>query len=396
MKIIVLLLGLLSAFGPLSIDMYLPAFPLIAEEFNTDLSNIQLSLSSFLVGIALGQIFYGPLTDRFGRKKPLYAGLIIYCLASIFCALSINAEQLIYLRLFQALGSCAGMVISRAVVRDLYRPQDAAKVFSLLMLIMGVAPILAPVAGGVVSSLFGWRAIFWILSIISGLSFILMFFFLKETHEEVVPLNTQTIFKNYGLIIRDRSFIANALGLAFTNAGMFSYITGSSFVFVEHFGVGPTTFAWIFGLNAAGIIGASQLNGLLLSRFKANSILQSVLIYGAFAGLLLFTAGNVNPPMIVICLGLFLYLPTMGIVGPNASALALSNQKKLAGSASALLGTVQFTISGMMSALVSTFHDGTIRPMCTMIFICATLAFLSHYFFRTRSTRTEEIALSHS
>lgn len=382
MNIVILLLGLLSAFGPLSIDMYLPSFPLIAKEFNTDLSSIQLSLSSFLVGIALGQIFYGPLTDRFGRKKPLYTGLIIYCLASIFCALSSNADQLVYLRFLQALGSCAGMVISRAVVRDLYKPQEAAKIFSLLMLIMGVAPILAPVAGGIISGILGWRAIFWVLSIISAVSLFLMYLYLRETHEEVIPLNSKTIVTNYFKIIKDRSFIGNALGLAFTNAAMFSYITGSSFVFVEHFGLAPTTYSWIFGINAAGIIFASQLNGFLLSKFEAISIIRNVFIYALVAGACLVLMGLMNAPLIPICLGLFLFLPVMGIVGPNASALALSNQKKLAGSASALLGTIQFSISGLMSALVSTFHDGTIRPMCTMIFICALMAFLFHNLFR--------------
>lgn len=385
MKIIILLLGLLSAFGPLSIDMYLPAFPLIASSFGVELSSVQLSLSSFLVGIALGQIFYGPLTDRFGRKKPLYGGLTIYFLASICCALSVNAEQLIYFRFFQALGSCAGMVISRAVVRDLYRPQDAAKIFSLLMLIMGVAPILAPVAGGFVSSFFGWRAIFWILSMISGLSFLLIHFYLKETHEEVIPLNTKTIIKNYSAIMRDRSFLANSLGLAFTNAGMFAYITGSSFVFVEYFGVGPAHYSWIFGLNAAGIIGASQLNGWLLAKYQATTIIKTVFVYGLVVSFMLFTLGLTNPPMLLLCFGLFIYLPIIGIIGPNASALALSNQKKLAGSASALLGTIQFTISGSMSAMVSVFHDGTIRPMCTIIFISSLMAFLTHYFLRPRS-----------
>ena len=386
MKMIILLLGLLSAFGPLSIDMYLPAFPLIAQNFGVELSRVQLSLSSFLVGIALGQIFYGPLTDRFGRKKPLYAGLLIYCLASFCCALSVNAEQLIYFRFFQALGSCAGMVISRAVVRDLYRPQDAAKIFSLLMLIMGVAPILAPVLGGFVSSLFGWRAIFWILSLISALSFLLIHLYLKETHSEVVALNRKSIIKNYATILKDRAFLSNSLGLAFTNAGMFTYITGSSFVFVEYYGLSATHYSWIFGMNAAGIIAASQLNGFLLAKLKAATIIKTVFIYALVVSFSLFALGLVDPPMLLLCLGLFIYLPIIGIIGPNASALALSNQKKLAGSASALLGTIQFTVSGSMSALVSVFHDGTVRPMCTIIFISSLMAFLTHYFLKPRST----------
>ena len=387
MNIIVLLLGLLSAFGPLSIDMYLPAFPLIAKEFGVNMNEVQLSLSAYLIGIAIGQIFYGPLTDRYGRKKPLYIGLAIYCFSSFLCAVSTDVQHLIIYRFFQAVGSCAGMVISRAVVRDLYKPQDAAKIFSLLMLIMGVAPILAPVFGGFLSEASGWRSIFWVLCSISALTFLLMFFLLKETHQEVIPLSSKSMVNNYFQIVRDREFLSNALGLAFTNAGMFSYITGSSFVFVKYFGVSPTTYGWIFGLNAFGIIGCSQLNGVLLSRFQAEKILKSVLIYGVIAGALLSFYSLINPPMLLICIGLFLYLPIMGIIGPNASALALSNQKKLAGSASALLGTIQFSISGIMSALVSTFHDGTIRPMCFIIFACAFLAFATHYFIgKPRST----------
>lgn len=389
MNIIVLLLGLLSAFGPLSIDMYLPAFPLIAKEFGVNMNEVQLSLSAYLIGIAIGQIFYGPLTDRYGRKKPLYTGLFIYCISSLLCATSNDVTHLITYRFFQAVGSCAGMVISRAVVRDLYKPQDAARVFSLLMLIMGVAPILAPVLGGFLSDTSGWRSIFWVLCSISALTFLLMFFLLKETHQEVIPLSPQNMLRNYSQIIRDRSFLSNALGLAFTNAGMFSYITGSSFVFVKHFGVSPTTYGWIFGMNAFGIIGCSQINGILLSKFNADKILKSVLLYGVLAAGLLSLLSVINPPMILICLGLFLYLPIMGIVGPNASAMALSHQKKLAGSASALLGTIQFSISGLMSALVSTFHDGTIRPICFIIFICAFMAYACHHFVGHKaSTKT--------
>ena len=369
MNIVILLLGLLAAFGPLSIDMYLPALPEIARDFGSSLSSIQLSLSSFLVGIALGQIFYGPITDRFGRKKPLYVGLGVYAVASFFCATTKSVDGLIFFRFMQALGSCAGMVISRAIVRDLYRPHESAKIFSLLMLIMGVAPILAPVAGGYLSLALGWRSIFWVLMGISIITMVLIFFFMPETHVKDQNYRLSHAFKNYLEILKDKQFTGYTISLSFIYAGMFAYITGSAFVFIEHYGLTPGEYSVVFGANAFGLIFFSQVNGKLLRKYTPEYLINLTLPFTVMAGVLVLFVGVINGPLWAMCVALFLYILTMGIIAPNAAACALANQKKLSGSASALMGTIQFTVAGLCSSLVSQMHDETIRPMT--IVICA-------------------------
>jgi len=355
MNIIIFVLALLTAFGPLSIDMYLPALPEIARQFSVELSSVQLSLASFLIGLSCGQIFYGPLTDRFGRKKPLYFGLILYGVSSIFCAVSGSVDSLILFRFMQALGSCAGLVISRAIVRDLYRPHEAAKVFSLLMLIMGLAPILAPIFGGFLSESLGWRSIFWVLSAISLVTLIAVHFFLKETHVPDTEGCKTNVLKNYAQIMSDKGFLGHTLSMSLIYGGMFAYITGSPFVFISHYGLTPNQYSWVFGINAFGLIAFSQVNGRLLRKNNPEFILKKVYPFAALAGLLLFLIGFYNGPFWGMCVGLFLFILNMGMIAPNAAASALANQKKFAGSASALMGTIQFIIAAIMSSLVSPF-----------------------------------------
>ena len=379
MNIIILILGLLSAFGPLSIDMYLPALPKIALDFGVPLSSVQLSLASFFVGIAMGQIFYGPFTDRFGRKKPLYFGLVLYAVASFLCATTNNVDDLIVYRFIQALGSCAGMVISRAIVRDLHQPHESARIFSLLMLIMGVAPILAPVMGGMLSSTFGWRSIFWILTTVSCLTLAAIHFFLKETHVPDENFKLSHTFRNYLEILKDRNFTGYAFSLSFIYAGLFAYITGSSFVFMELYGLTPVQYSWVFGINAFGLIFFSQVNGRLLRKYSPENIIKMVLPITGGAGLLIMLVGLMNGPLLALCVTLFIFILTLGMIAPNASAAALSLQKKSAGSASAMMGTIQFTVSAICSSLVSHFHDGTIRPMTGIMFTCSVLALFFYW-----------------
>lgn len=380
MNLVILILGVLTAFGPLSIDMYLPALPQIAHDFGAPLNTVQLSLASFFIGIATGQIFYGPITDKFGRKKPLYVGLTLYLMASIFCASGNSVESLIAFRFLQALGSCAGMVISRAMVRDLYPPHESAKVFSLLMLIMGVAPILAPVAGGVLSASLGWRAIFWVLAGISFITLLSVIFFLRETHEPKEEVLLRRTFHKYYEILQDKTFTGYTLSLSFIYAGMFAYITDSSFVFIEHYGLTPNQYAWVFGTNAFGLIFFSQVNGKLLRKRNPAELLNFIIPISALAGVVVLLQGLVNGPLWSMCLSLFLFILTLGMIAPNGSACALTNQKSNAGSASALLGTFQFTISAIFSSLVSHLHDGTIRPMCFVICLCGALSWLCYWF----------------
>lgn len=377
-NVVILILGALTAFGSLSIDMYLPSFPAIAKDMHTSLSSVQLSLASFFVGLAFGQIFYGPITDRYGRKKPLYVGLGIYTVASLVCAFTKSVEMLVLFRFLQALGACAGLVIARATVRDLFSQQDTAKVFSLLMLIMGVAPIVAPLVGGYVSAAFGWRAIFVLLALFSALCLLAVIFIMPETHRPDGRVRLQDSIKIYGKILRDRHFMGYALAAGSAQAGMFAYVTGSSFVFIDLYGIPAENFGWIFGANALGLIFFSQVNGRLLLRFGYEQILRKSLIAIAFFSLVLGVAGLMGAGFWTIAITLFLFLATMGMVSPNSSAGAMATQKQSAGSGSALLGTLQFTAAASASALVSKLHDGTIMPMVGIISFCGILSLVIH------------------
>lgn len=370
MKSLILILGLLTAFGPLSIDMYLPALSAIAQEFNSPISSIQFSLSSFFIGLAIGQIFYGPITDRFGRKKPLYIGLVIYIGASILCAQAQSPYELAVYRFIQALGSCAGMVISKAVVRDRFEPRDAAKTFSLLMLIMGIAPILAPALGGQMLQWASWRAIFYFLAVSSAITLALVFFILPETHKAEEKTRLRDTFSIFAEILKDRNFIGYSLACSIAYGGMFAYITGSAFVFIEYFGFSPSAYSILFGVNASGIILFSQVNGLALRKHMPAQILKTLFPTSAFLGLCLLLCGLYLPSKYAIIPCLWAFLASMGMMFPNSTACALAAQKR-AGSASALMGTIQFSASALISAAVSFFHNETLVPMTSIVGICA-------------------------
>lgn len=394
MNILILILGLLAAFGPLSIDMYLPALPEIAKDFGAPLSSVQLSLASFFVGIAIGQIFYGPFTDRFGRKRPLYIGLALYGIASFLCATTSQVEGLILFRFLQALGSCAGVVISRAIVRDMYKPHESAKIYSLIMLIMGVAPILAPILGGFLTHVAGWRSIFWILTALSFITMAAIAVFLKETNGPDESVKFTRTFHVYLEVLKDQTFLAFTIPLSFVYAGMFAYITGSPFVFIEYFKFSPADYSILFGVNAFGLILFSQINARLLRKFSPDQIITKTLPVTALAGLVLFLTGVYHLPVWVICPFLFIFILTMGLIAPNAAACALANQKKSAGSASALMGTIQFTISALCSSLVSKLHNGTVMPMMSVMFGCSLIAVILFMILKKNSATSEISSLS--
>ncbi|RYZ55323.1 MAG: Bcr/CflA family multidrug efflux MFS transporter [Proteobacteria bacterium] len=370
------ILGTLTAFGPLSIDMYLPAFPEIAKEFVAPIASIQLSLTSFFIGLATGQVLYGPLIDRFGRKPPVYLGLVIYVLASIACAFAPNTELLITARFAQALGACGGMVASRTIVRDLFNETESARVFSLLMLVMGVAPILAPLLGGYVTMAFGWRALFAILAILSLLCLLGVYLLLPETRGPNPENKLSSALKNYVEIAKSRRFMGFAIAGGLAQAGMFAYITGSPFVFIEIFKIPAEHYGWIFGSNAFGLIAASQINMRLLKKYHPEKIIRVSFVVLALSGLALLTSAYLNLGFIVLLLPLFLFVGTLGLTLPNTTAAALSAEGPRAGSASAFLGTLQFTFAAVSSMLVSTFDNGTAIPMAGTIAGCGFLALL--------------------
>lgn len=372
----VALLGMLTSFGPLSIDMYLPALPAIAGDLQADISRIQLSLSSFFIGLSLGQVFYGPVADRYGRKKPLYAGMLIYILASIGCAMATNDHSLIVFRFLQALGSCAGGVVARAMVRDLFDNKEAAQVYSLQMLISGVAPILAPLLGSYVLSISGWRMIFWLLAIFSTLCLAVMLAFLPETHAGDKDVKFRRAFHTYLDIAKGREFLGYTLVGSLGSAGLFAYITGSSFVFIELFGMTPGGYSWLFGANAFGLIGMSQFNAFLLRRgHEPEHILNKALQVMTGASLLLLVATLLAPSLYTILPPLFVFMSMMGIVFPNMAAGALQHEKKRAGAASALMGMLQFVISTVASGAVAMLHAKTALPMTGIMAFCGCVAY---------------------
>lgn len=379
LALLVVILASLTAFAPLSIDMYLPAFPQIAADFGVAVARVELSLATFFIGLAIGQLLYGTLTDRFGRKKPLYAGLATYFLASLACAFAPNIESLIVLRFFQALGACAGIVIARAMVRDLFDHRESARVFSLQLLVMGLAPILAPLVGGYVTIYFGWHAIFAIVAGVGAICFAAVYFFLPETREPNPDVRMRDAFSVYARILTDRSFTGFALSSALAQAGMFAYITGSPYVFIELFGVPASNYGWIFGSNALGLIALSQLNGRLVKSFDPTAILKVVLTLTALFGLALIFAGVLNLGFWPVAIPIFLYVASLGMIAPNANAGALAGQSQNAGSASALIGTLQFTLAAIASAVVSSAGNGSTIPMTATIGVCGLAALVTSW-----------------
>lgn len=393
---LVLVLGLLSAIGPFSIDMYLPAFPSIATDLRTTTAKIALSLSSFFIGISFGQMLYGPLLDRYGRKRPLYAGLTAYLLASIGCMLATSVNQLIGLRLLQALGSCAGMVASRAMVRDLFPVHENAKVFSLLMLVVGVSPIIAPTLGGYLSSAFTWHYVFGALTLLGAFILLAVYFFQPESKspDPAYSLKPRPIITGFLNVAREPQFYTYALSGSIASAGLYAYISGSPFVFMELFKVPEQQYGWIFAVVAAGLISSSQVNTLLLRRYRSEQIVVIALLCQTFIGTML-VAGTVTGFLglystVSLC---FLFLSCQGFTFPNTSALSLAPFSKNAGSASALLGSVQMGIGAFTSALVSYLNDGTAVPMAGVMGSCALTAFtiliLGGKIIRDRATRQQ-------
>jgi DHA1 family bicyclomycin/chloramphenicol resistance-like MFS transporter len=389
LNIIILLLGALAAFGPLSIDMYLPALPGISGDLKAPLSTVQLSLASYFIGLAVGQIFYGPLTDRVGRKIPLYIGISIYLISSFCCSQVTSVEWLIFFRFTQALGSCAGVVISRAIVRDKYTPQESARIFSILMLIMGVAPIIAPLIGGEMSAQYGWRSIFWLLTSFSALSLVGIFFFLPETHKFDSKTKLSETFGIYGTILRSKEFMGHALAGGFAQAGMFAYITGSPFVFMSIYELTPKQYGWIFGTNAFGLIFCSQLNRYFLKNHTPLAILKVVYPLLAVVSVFIMIVGGAQAGLVLTVAGIFIFLSLLGMTFPNSTASALANQGRYAGSASALLGTLQYGTSAIFSSVVSALHNGTQMPMSVVIGICGISAFGIFYLLAEPATRNE-------
>ena len=371
----ILILGALSAFGPLAIDFYLPAFPAMALAFGTDENHVQMTLAAYFLGLSIGQLAYGPVADRFGRRIPLLIGVGMFTAASVACAYAPNLEWLIGARFIQALGGCAGMVISRAVVSDKCDAVGSAKVFSQLMLVMGLAPILAPLLGGLLVNTTGWQSIFLALTGFSALAGLAVATGLPESLPAHIPRQPLSgALRQYGRLLADPIFLGHALTGGIAIAGMFAYIAGSPFIFIKLYGVAAEHFGWLFGINAAGFILVAQVNARLLAKRGPMFLLaRAVWVYLA-AGLTLLAVSSLHTAQLwPLLIPLFICIASLGCISPNAAACAMSGQGAWAGSASALLGCLQFSVAAGASALVGVLHDGSAVPMAMVISLCGIL-----------------------
>ncbi|MGY2189726.1 Bicyclomycin resistance protein [compost metagenome] len=371
----ILILGALSAFGPLAIDFYLPAFPAMALAFGTDEKHVQLTLAAYFLGLSIGQLAYGPVADRFGRRLPLLMGVGLFTAASLACAYAPNLEWLIGARFVQALGGCAGMVISRAVVSDKCDAVGSAKVFSQLMLVMGLAPILAPMLGGLLVNTTGWQSIFLVLTGFSALAGLAVALGLPESMPAHLPRQPMSgALRQYGRLLKDSVYLGHALTGGIAIAGMFSYIAGSPFVIIKLYGIPAEHFGWFFGANAAGFILVAQVNARLLAkRGPAFLLTRAVWVYLG-AGLALLAVSAMHTAQLwPLLIPLFICIASLGCILPNASACAMNGQGARAGSASAMLGCLQFSVAAGAAALVGVLHDGSAMPMAMVISLCGIL-----------------------
>jgi DHA1 family bicyclomycin/chloramphenicol resistance-like MFS transporter len=377
--LLILILGSLTALGPFSIDMYLPGFPAIAKSLHTTTENVALSLSSFFIGISAGQLLYGPLLDRFGRKNPLYFGLALYIVASIGCYFSDSIQMLIIMRFIQAVGSCAAGVASMTMVRDIFPLEDNAKVFAMLILVLGASPLIAPTVGGYVSEAFGWQLIFIILAVIAVLISLAVIFFLPESYQPdpTYSLKPAPIINNFLTVIRTPQFYTYTFCGSLAFAGLFAYISASPIVFMEVFKVSGKAYGWIFALLSVGFIGSSQVSRFLVNRYKSEQIVNTALI-AMVAISVIFLAGAMQNwlGLVGTIFMIFGMLCCVGLISPNTSALALAPFDKNAGTASSLLGATQMAIGSVVSVGVSMFKAKSAVPMASIIIASSMLAFL--------------------
>jgi DHA1 family bicyclomycin/chloramphenicol resistance-like MFS transporter len=363
-------LGAMSAFGPLSIDMYLPGFSRIASNLGTTMGTVQLTLAVFLLGMAVGQILWGTLSDHVGRRAPLLCGLAIFSCMAAACATTHSIHALIAARFFMGLGGSAGIVVSRAIVSDLFEEQEAARFYSMMMIIGGIGPIVAPFMGSLLLTHYNWRAIFWTLTGFGSLCAGAVLRNIPETlaRENRMRGHIVEVFRGYGGILANRRFLGPALAIGFTSGMLFTYIANSSFLFIELFGVPVALFGFLFATNSIGLYIGGQSNRWLLRRFSPEKILRKGMWVNVCFGLLLVgcaRSGIGGFP--VLFAALFLCLATLGLIFPNATAMAMQPFAAEAGRASALLGIIQFVLGSSAGALAGVFHNGTAVPMAVQI-----------------------------
>jgi len=371
-------LGLLAAIGPFAIDMYLPALPSISRDLGTTTALAQMTLMAFFIAFGVCQIVYGPVADMVGRKPPLYFGLSVFALGGIGCGLAPSVEWLIFFRFVQGIGAAAGMVIPRAIIRDLHTGIEATRLMSLVMLVFSVSPILAPLTGSGLIAAFSWRAVFVAVTVAALLGLVLLATLLPETRPSADRIRTglASVLAGYGVLIRDLRF----LGLTFIGglgmASFFAFLANSSFVYIDRVGLTPTEYSVAFSVNAIGFIGASQFSARLATRFGIGRVVMAAVTCYAIFALILFAMRIAGiDSLLVLMAMLFLAFACLGLVIPSTMVLALDQHGPIAGMASALGGTLQFLTGSLMIVISSAFFDGTSLPMVTTIAACALGAF---------------------
>ncbi|HEY9010690.1 MAG TPA: multidrug effflux MFS transporter [Devosia sp.] len=383
-------LGLLSVIGPVAIDMYLPALPEIGGQLDASLSAVQLSLMAFMAAFAIGQLIYGPISDMVGRKPPLYAGTALFIAASVGCAVAPSIEWLIVCRFLQGIGGCASMSLPRAIVRDEYTGAEAAQLFSLIMLVFSISPILAPLSGSVVIAFGEWRLLFWVMAVVGTIGLVLSVVALRETRPRHLRTESSLAgaLRAYGQLMVDWNFIGLTLIGGFGMASFMGFLGNSSFVYIEHYGLTPTQYSLAFSVNAVSFFAVSQTSGFMVKRFGLQRVVRTSVVGFAVSMLALaaiFATGVDN--IWVLAAFMFIAFGFLGLVLPTTGVLAMEDHGENAGTAAALMGTLQMVMGSVSMGIVGAFHNGTAMPMVIGFAICAVLAFvLTQITIRTAST----------
>jgi DHA1 family bicyclomycin/chloramphenicol resistance-like MFS transporter len=379
---IALVLGLLSAVGPFAIDMYLPALPSIGKDLGASIGEVQASLMAFFVAMGAGQIIYGPVSDMLGRRRPIFFGLTLFAIGSVGCALAPDIQTLVVLRFVQGLGACAAVVIPRAIVRDLYTGHEAARVMAMLMLVFSVSPILAPLAGSVLVEFTGWRSVFWVIVGIAVAALAMVATSLPETRPPEMRADSgmRSALAAYAVLLRDRTFLGLVFVGAFGVSSFFAYLANSPFVLIDHFGLSSRQYGLVFAINAASFIGSSQLTGRLGKRLGLERLVKTAVVGFAAAMLMQVVLNLLGIDLLLPMLALlFIGFGFLGLVMPATAVLALDRHGPIAGTASALMGMLQFVTGAVVMAAVGQFVDGSSRPMVVGIGACALLALVVSY-----------------
>lgn len=376
-----LLLGSLAILGPFTIDMYLPSFPTIVETYKTSASFVQISLTACLLGLGLGQLIIGPMSDVKGRKQPLLIFIVLYFLASIACSFAPSIALFIGARFVQGFAAAAGLVVSRAVVRDVYNGRELTKFFALLMLVNNLGPIIAPIAGSSILALTEWKGVFIVLACVGALLFFIISTRLEETLpvEKRVPSSISQTLKNFSSLFKDRQFIGYALTQGFIVAGIFAYVSGTPFVYQNIYHVSPQVFSLLFGMNGIALMMGTQLVGRFTDIIPEKTFLKIGLFIANIAAIVLIIAILLKAPLLAIVVPIFFFVSTIGIISTTSFSLAMESQGHIAGSASALLGLLPFILGSISAPLVGIAGETTAVPMGIIMFSASFIALLSYF-----------------